>query len=649
MIDSGSIRVVPRSLLDRLAGSPPEPPRPAADPVRTGAFTSQLDVARWLTARGVDFRVKAEPDGRGRTVYILGHCPFHPAHADPDACVMQAPNGQMSAQCFHNSCSGQGWQAFKTAIGPPDRDHYDPPLTSQRRRPRCERPPPSEPLRPADAGPPEDPDAVTEDRPPDARRTIPIDPKTLPVAETLQILTDVLLEAGDCYRRTGQVVRVAGTDIIPVLTPPELSGLVNRHAEVVMTTDDGPEYRPLPTHYAHTWLHQPNQITRLSNMAMFTLNPVYTLDWRLAPAGYDRESEIYSAGPAVASQNGTTHLDALFQDFCFRTPGDRSNYIGILLTALLMPHFIGSKPAVLFHGNQPGLGKSVLAQIIAILRDGRPTETASYNPNDEEFEKRLAAIVRRGATTILIDNAKSSGRAPRIDSAVLERSITDPILSYRLLGQSQEIRAENSHIFCLTANTPELSRDLITRCVVVHLFHEGDPARRTFTIPDPETDALEHRAILLGELIGLIERWREAGSPRVEAHSRFNKKGWGPIIGGILAHNGYPDFLANAAEAAAELDPGRRDFADLVATLADHPQGAWTAGELAEWAGRLGLFAEDGKDRGPRARATRMGLLAGRFLGETFTLPGGRTASFEKTSDRKGTVYRFVVQTHAEV
>ena len=65
-------------------------------------------------------------------------------------------------------------------------------------------------------------------------------------------------------------------------------------------------------------------------------------------------------------------------------------------------------------------------------------------------------------------------------SACLERSITDSILSFRLLGYSQEIRAENSHIFCVTANTPDVSRDLVTRSVVVNLYHEGNPERRTF-------------------------------------------------------------------------------------------------------------------------------------------------------------------------
>ena len=180
-------------------------------------------------------------------------------------------------------------------------------------------------------------------------------------------------------------------------------------------------------------------------------------------------------------------------------------------------------------------------------------------------------------TTIIIDNAKGRGRNPRIESACLERSITDPILSFRLLGYSQEIRAENSHIFCVTANTPDVSRDLVTRSAVVNLYYEGNPERRTFSIADPEGYAQQHRLELLGELIGMVERWKGDGMAMASVHSRFNKRGWGDIVGGILNACGEPDFLANAEEAATQLDETRREFTELVGVLVEHPQGTWMA------------------------------------------------------------------------
>lgn len=485
-------------------------------------------------------------------------------------------------------------------------------------------------------GEPLDPDSPDEQGLP----TIHIDSATTPVADTMRQITDRLIAVGGSFSRAEQLVVIRDESITPVLSSAELAGLLNHHIEFYFVDDQGGEYKPLPATYGNTWLNHPGERPRLPPITLFTRNPVFTDDWRLTPSGYDPGSGIYYAGPAVEPRDGTEHLDMLLRDFCFKSPGDRTNYLGVLLTTLLIPRFIGSKPALLLNGNQPELGKTILAQIIAILRDGRPTETASYNPNDEEFEKRLGSIVRRGTTTIIIDNAKGQKRNPRIESACLERSITDPILSYRLLGASQDIRAENSHIFCLTANSPDVSRDLVTRCVVVNLFHEGNPERRSFSITDPEGYAQEHRSELLGELIGMVERWKASGRPEADVHSRFNKRGWGTLIGGILAACGQPDFLANADDAATQLDDTRREFSDLIATLVDHPQGVWTAGELVEHCGREGLLQDELGDGSPRSRSTRLGVIAGRYVGERFELSDGRAVTFLRSDDRNGKVYR---------
>ena len=252
--------------------------------------------------------------------------------------------------------------------------------------------------------------------------------------------------------------------------------------------------------------------------------------------------------------------------------------------------------------------------------------------------------MRRGVTTIIIDNAKGQGRKPRIESACLERSVTDAVLSFRLLGKSQEIRAENSHIFCITANTPDVSPDSVSRSVVINLEYEGDPKRREFQVADPEGYAEQHRLELLGELIGMVERWKAAGIPRANVNTRFNKRGWGNIVGGILETNGDPDFLANAEEAAAQLDETRREFAELVAVLADHQQGTWTATELADLCGRERLLATDLGEGTPRSLSTKMGTLAGRYIDERFGMTDGRRVVFLRSKERKGNIYRVSVQ-----
>jgi putative DNA primase/helicase len=132
-----SIEVVPRELLEALAALVPQAEAagagPAAAPPAGNGANGQprLKVGEWLQARGREFRVKPQPDAKGRTVYVLKVCPFDAGHGDPDSCIMQEPGGKMAAMCFHNSCRGRGWQAFKAAIGPPDPEHYDPPLRSR--------------------------------------------------------------------------------------------------------------------------------------------------------------------------------------------------------------------------------------------------------------------------------------------------------------------------------------------------------------------------------------------------------------------------------------------------------------------------------------------------------------------------------------
>ena len=349
----------------------------------------------------------------------------------------------------------------------------------------------------------------------DTQPKIVVHPQETPVATTMQQITSRLASSDCCYTRANQLVVVNGESISPILSPAELTGLLNQYVEFYFIKKEMGEYKPLPTSYANTWLNNSHQRNRLPAIKLFSRNPVYTSDWRLINPGYDPQSCFYYAGPAVEPIEGTNHLDTLLSEFCFASPSDRTNYIGVLLTSLLVSHFVGSKPAVLFNGNQAGLGKSTLAQILARLRDGAEAATASYSENDEEFEKRLGAIIKSGATTVIIDNAKAKSRKAKIDSACLERSITDQILSYRLLGQSSEIRAENSHIFCITTNAPDVSPDLMSRSVVVNLHHMGNPKLRAFTMNDPEAYVQNHRQQLLSELVNMValeERWNAASN-----------------------------------------------------------------------------------------------------------------------------------------
>ena len=137
------IQVVPIGKLQAVAEAVRKPEPQRYNGTGAAVYESRLDVPKWLNARGVAFRMKDRPDARGRTVYLLENCPFDSGHgASNEVAIYQAPDGKLGALCMHDSCSGRGWAEFKQAIGPPDPDHWHPPLNgSTARKPHTTNPP----------------------------------------------------------------------------------------------------------------------------------------------------------------------------------------------------------------------------------------------------------------------------------------------------------------------------------------------------------------------------------------------------------------------------------------------------------------------------------------------------------------------------
>jgi hypothetical protein len=139
VVPEGGARPVPPEKLQALAALAPPPPAQSAAHAayngngngngnghQGGDQNRRLNVPKWLAHYGQEFRIKDGLDSVGRVIYVLARCPFDPAHGI-DACVMQGPDGKLSAKCFHNGCAGNGWKEFKERIGEPLPEHYDAP------------------------------------------------------------------------------------------------------------------------------------------------------------------------------------------------------------------------------------------------------------------------------------------------------------------------------------------------------------------------------------------------------------------------------------------------------------------------------------------------------------------------------------------
>jgi hypothetical protein len=261
--------------------------------------------------------------------------------------------------------------------------------------------------------------------------------------------------------------------------------------------------------------------------------------------------------------------------------------------------------------------------------------TVTYTSNDEELEKQLATLVDAGDEVITFDNAKRQQRfkddSVIVESAALERSITAPVLNYRRLGSNASIRRRNDVQFCLTLNNPILGSDLRRRINPICLEFEGNVDTRLFSIPDLDDFLFAHRAELLAEILGLVDRWIRAGFPMPERPARHSiSQTWAATIDAILRSNGLVDFLM---QGPSEADSDRHGV-DFDYTVMEQVCVSFHDGPRAPakvWASRLReldvlrdrLLGKSGVVRSEQAQATIVGMFFQRYENRVFQVPNG--------------------------
>lgn len=268
-----------------------------------------------------------------------------------------------------------------------------------------------------------------------------------------------------------------------------------------------------------------------------------------------RESEAINRLPRL--------LRRLLRRFCFRSNADVANTLAVLLTAILMNHCIGfARALIIVDGNRPGIGKTLLIQVLGLIVDGEIVPAIPYIANDEELQKRIIARIQRSRCRLLfLDNAKTTvGGA--VSSPVLESLSSDSVISGRLLGTSCEVAIKNDLLFAMTMNCTNISPDLLSRSLPIQLrYEEGDPRHRDFEREDPLQFARENRDGILAELLGMVDYWNAQGQPRVESSHRCHQ--WASLIGSVLHSCGFPEFLTNFDTAAEEFNSQTEELREL--------------------------------------------------------------------------------------
>ncbi|MBA4389104.1 MAG: hypothetical protein C0404_14120 [Verrucomicrobia bacterium] len=297
--------------------------------------------------------------------------------------------------------------------------------------------------------------------------------------------------------------------------------------------------------------------------------PVFDQDWRLITRpGYHREARLWlqlnedaatydvplrpSAEDLAAAR--ALLVDDLLVDFPFAADSDRAHAVAALLLTFVRRMIDGPTPIHLIEAPIPSSGKTLLADLIAIVALGEFAGNTTMSDDENETRKKITALLSVGTPIITFDNVRDGLRSAQIAAAITALMWKD-----RLLGQTKIVTFPNLALWIMTANNPILSLEIARRCVRIRINPpQEQPWKRTGFKHDPIRGwAMLNRPALVRAILIIIRSWIAAGSPR-GTQTLGSFESWAGIIGGMVTHLGLPGFLGDADEffAAADLESG---------------------------------------------------------------------------------------------
>jgi hypothetical protein len=315
----------------------------------------------------------------------------------------------------------------------------------------------------------------------------------------------------------------------------------------------------------------------------------------LSAAGYDQVTRVYYAPspslrlPAIPAEperdnvkHAVTLLDEVLEGFPFVDGASKANAYAMLLTPTVRRTVLGSIPIALVDAPQAGTGKSLLAEIVALIHTGSDAamQPAPTRGDESEWRKMLGAVLLNGNALTVFDNVDH-----RLQSASLALAVTASTWTDRILGQTKTSTLPVRCTWIATGNNLQLGADLPRRCYWIRLDSgSSQPWQRTgFRHPDLKGWVREHCGELLGALLTIARAWFVAGKPEGLTETLGGFESWAKIVGGILAHAGIPCFLQNLDRLYEESDPSQLQWeAFLLAILDSFDNRGFTIKELVE-------------------------------------------------------------------
>ena len=330
----------------------------------------------------------------------------------------------------------------------------------------------------------------------------------------------------------------------------------------------------------------------------------------------------------------TLLCDELLGDFPFTGPAELAHAVGVMLLSFGRSLIDGPTPLHLLEKPSPGTGATLLADVLLYPATGRTLAALTEGRDEEEWRKRLTAVLRTSPPAIMIDNLKE-----RLDTAALAAILTTSEHEDRILGTSDIVRIPVRAVWLASGNNPTLSNEITRRTVRIRLdAHQERPwLRQGFRQPRLQEWVREQRRGLCQAALTLIMAWLAEGKPRAEDAPRLGMyENWSRTIGGILDVAGIPGFLGNLADQYAHADAESDDARILIeAWWKEFQNRSIKAAELFPLVIQHSIPVDLGSGS-DRAQRTRFGQTLTRLRDRRYTLDTGRTVIVLTAGKRQG-------------
>jgi hypothetical protein len=270
----------------------------------------------------------------------------------------------------------------------------------------------------------------------------------------------------------------------------------------------------------------------------------------LQESGFDPNSGLFldlsERFPAIperpSAKQASQAVETLFDvvtDFPFANCASRSAWLASVLTPLAREAHSGcTGPMFLVDANVRGSGKTLLADIASLIVTGREAVRLTAPRDDEEFRKRITALVNDSERMILVDNIAGKFGCESIDSALTGTTWKD-----RRLGYTEMVEAPLRMTWFASGNNVLLKADTARRTCHIRLEspEENPEDRQGFKHADIRAHVRLIRPALLSAALTILRGFIAAGRPNQELKPWGSFESWSDIVRGSIVWAGLED------------------------------------------------------------------------------------------------------------